>query len=114
MLILALVLFLNLRKKLSDHVELVFEIILTFGKMSILLVLCLALDRSFAVVRPIQYRYFTTRRVAVYLAIILIYAVSFSIPNILLLHGKTLNYVKTIDIVLTFLIPIPATWIMFV
>ena len=83
--------------------------------MSVLLVLCLALDRWFAVVRPIQYRYnFTTRRVVVYLAIILIYAVSFSIPNILLLHGKTLNYVKTIDIVLILLIPIPATWIMFV
>ena len=52
---------LNLQEEKSEFWRIANVTVLTFGKMSVLLVLCLALARWYAVVQPIRFRYNFTR-----------------------------------------------------
>ena len=91
--------------------------VLAFGKMSLLLVLCLALDRWFAVVRPIQYRYnFTTRRTFLYVVVIATITFFCNIPNIPM-FDKSIGmymYFEITEVIVMVLIPILLTWIIFI
>ena len=89
--------------------------VLTFGKMSVLLVLCLALDRWFAIVQPNRYRYnFTTRRAFLYVAVVALIAASCYIPSSLL-RGTTIKmYFEITEVIVMVPIPILLTWIIFI
>ena len=85
-----------------------------FGKISMLLVMSLAIERWFAVVKPIQYRYkFTKRRVYIYLVFILVAALSFRIHELLPNYnpqGISSQYLVTVEVVLTSFIPLLVIW----
>ena len=88
---------------------------MTFGKMSVLLVLCLALDRWFAVVQPIRYRYnFTTRRVFLYVAVTATITVSCNIPSALSPDKSIEMYFEITEEIVMVPIPILLTWIIFI
>ena len=108
-------LFRFLQRVEKDSLSYAYITVLTFGKMSVLLVLCLALDRWFAVVQPIRYRYnFTTRRVFLYVAVIAAVAVSCNIPSALSLGESIEMYFEITEVIVMVLIPILLTWIIFI
>ena len=89
--------------------------VMTFGKMSVLLVLSLALDRWFAVIQPIRYRYnFTTRRVFLYVVVIPTIAASCNIPSTLLEGTIMETYFEITELTLMVFIPVLLTWIIFI
>ena len=107
--------FLNVQEEESEFWRIANVTVLTFGKMSVLLVLCLALDRWYAVVQPIRYRYnFTKRRVFLYVAIILIIAASCNTPNALLPVNTIRVYFEITEVIVMVFIPVLLTWIIFV
>ena len=84
------------------------------GKISILLITCLALERWFAVVKPIQYRYsFSKKRLYIYFILILVIASLSKVQELLPNYDpQTLTsriFVIT-EVVLTCLTPLFITW----
>ena len=84
------------------------------GKISILLITCLALERWFAVVKPIQYRYnFSKKRLYLYLILILLTASLSKLQELLPNYDpQTLTsrvFVIT-EVALTCLLPLFITW----
>ena len=101
------------KKEVSDFLTYAYITIVVFGKMSVLLVLCLTLHRWFAVVQPIRYN-FTTRRIFLYVAVIAAVAVSCNIPSALSLGESIEMYFEITEVIVMVLIPILLTWIIFV
>ena len=85
-----------------------------FGKASMLLVMCLAFERWFAVVWPIIYRNnFTKRRVYIYIALNLIVALSFRIHELLPDYDYLTMASRRLvisEVVLTTFLPLLITW----
>ena len=89
------------------------QFVTTLCKISVLLVLCLAIERWFAVVRPIQYRYqFTKSRIYIYLAIIITIAASCNIPSSIF-RSKTKIYFELTEGILMIFLPMIFTWVIF-
>ena len=88
--------------------------VMTSSKISILLVLCLAIERWFAVVRPIQYRYqFTKSRIYIYVAIITTITASCNIPSSIFRDQRTEIYFETTEVILMVFLPMIFTWVIF-
>ena len=89
-----------------------FELI--FGEMSMLLVMCLALERWFAVVKPIQYRYkFCKSRVYIYVVFTIVTPLAISVHGMLPSYDPKSTHSKSLvflNILLTLISPLLVTW----
>ena len=106
-------------RALSDY-----TIILLFGKASNLTLMCLAIERWFAFVRPIRYKVaFTRPRMLKYLAVIWVLSVAsraFSIftrqsyePGCVIdqqLRSDKAQYLAVVHVLATFVLPVAVTW----
>ena len=85
-----------------------------FGEISTFLIMCLTLERWFAVVRPIEYRCkFRKSRVYVYLLIIIITTLTMNINNLLPGYdpqSTTSKLFAFVDLLLTLILPLFVTW----
>ena len=84
-------------------------------KISVLLIMCLSLERWFAVVKPILYRHrFTKTRVYLYMILIIFISTGCKIYELLpdyTIHATTTKILAITEVVLTTFVPLAVTWI---
>ena len=88
-----------------------------FGKISILFAMSLALERWFAVVRPIQYRCkFKKRRFYIYILIIIVTPLAIKIHKLLLNSDQNIVFRSFVvaEVILTSLLPMLVTWLTYI